>query len=137
MATTISTTLAAGSVASPYFYDCTITKQLCSKTCAKTPPVFAPTFSVVSYSSVGTSQYEVLVNVQGVVTYTPCGTCSCNAKSQLVNENFIIPVYSATAPTAITASGSVVRTSIQTTGCATCGNIMDTDCALTLTVTTA
>lgn len=136
MATTISTTLAAGSVASPYFYDARITKQLCSKTCAKTPPVFAPTFSVVSTTNVGTGQYEVICNVSGVITYTPCGSCSCNAKSQLVNENFVLPLYSATAPTAVTISGSTIATSIQTTGCSNCGNVMNTDCALTLTVTT-
>lgn len=136
MATSIVNTLAAGSVASPYFYKSTITKQLCRKTCANNAPVFNPAFSLVSTSLVGENQYEVTINVQGSITYTPCGSCDCCAKTQLVNENFIVPLYATTAPSAINVSGSVISNKIQTSGCSNCGNIFLSDCALTLTVTT-
>jgi len=137
MATSISTTLAAGSTASPFYYDVVITKQLCSKTCASKSPIFNPTFSLVSSTLVGTNQYELVVNVQGTVTYTPCGSCECNAKSQVVNENFVLPLYSTNAPSAISVSGVPVLTKVQTIGCSNCGNVMVSDCALTLNVTTA
>lgn len=134
---TINVRLAAGSTASPFYHEVTITKQLCAKTCHA--PVFSPTFSVVDYKLVGTQEYEVLVNVQGIVTYTPCK--SCCAKSQAINENFILPFKTATAPTAVSVTGGTPRNRIITgNGCGTCnrcGNTFVCDVPLDLTVTTA
>lgn len=131
---TISFSLAAGSTAAPYYFGVKITRQLCAKT--NQAPSFVPTFSVLSFRNIGTNQYEVLVNVQGVVTFTPCGQ-SC-AKCQGVNENFVIPVYSVAAPTTITATAGTPTNIIIPSGgcgkCCNCGNTFVCDVPLTLTV---
>jgi len=135
---TIQTILAAGSVASPYYFDVKITKQLCSKT--PNAPVFIPIFTLVSYTQVGTAgtglEYEALVNVQGIATYTPCG--SCCAKSQTVSQQFVIPFYSATAPSSVTiAAGTPINTLITGNGCnSCCSNQFVCDVPLNLTVET-
>ena len=132
---TITTTLAAGSVASPYYYDVRITKQLCSKT--SSAPVFVPTFTLLTYANVGTGQYEAIVSVQGIVTYTPCGKCC--SKVQTVNHQFVIPFYSATAPTAVSVSGGTPINALVTgSGCSSCcSNTFTCDVPLVLTVTTS
>ena len=136
---TIETTLAAGSVASPYYFDIKITKQLCNKTA--NAPVFIPVFTLVSYTQVGTNgtglEYEAIVNVQGIVTYTPCGQCC--AKSQTVNQNFVIPFYSATEPSSVTvSSGNAVNALVTSNGCnSCCSNNFVCNVPVNLTVTTA
>ena len=130
---TVVTTLAVGSTVTAPFYDVTITKQLCAKTSAE--PSFNPVFSVVEVRTVGTSQHEVVMNVQGVVSYTPCG--SCCAKTQLVNENFIIPVFSATVPTVTATSGTPINRIVKGGGCgkcSQCGNTLVSNIPLTLTI---
>ena len=132
---TINISLAAGSVASPFFIDAKITKQLCAKT--STTPVFVPVFTLISYRLVGgTNQYEALVSVSGIVSYTPCGGCC--AKSQTINETFTIPFVSAAAPTSVTiTAGDPINTIITGNGCgkcAMCGNTFVSDVPLTLTV---
>jgi len=136
---TINVTLAAGSVASPYYFDVKITKQLCSKT--PNAPVFSPVFTLVNYAQVGTSdsgvEYEAIINVQGIVTYTPCGCCC--AKSQTVNQQFVIPFYSATAPSGVSiASGTPINVLVKGTGCKNCcSNTFVCDVPLNLTIVTA
>lgn len=131
---TINYSLAAGSTTTPYYFGVKITKQLCAKT-AHTP-VFAPAFRVLGFRNVGTNQYEVLVNAQGIVTFTPCK--SCCGKTQEVNENFVISVYSTAAPTTITATAGIPTNSVIPNGtcckCCNCGNILVCDVPLTLTV---
>lgn len=131
---TIQYSIGAGSTNSPYYFDIKITKQLCAKT--SQPPVFVPVFSVVTFRNVGTNQYEAIVNVQGVVTFTPCGQCC--AKAQGVNETFVIPIYSVAAPTTITAVGGTPTNIIIPTGgcgkCSLCGNTLVCNVPLTVTV---
>ncbi len=43
----ITPVLAAGSTASPYYYQVNITQRLCFPTCAENMPVFSPQFSLV------------------------------------------------------------------------------------------
>lgn len=131
---TVVTTLAVGSTVTAPYYDVTITKQLCTKTSAE--PSFNPVFSVVEVRPVGTNQYEAVMNVQGVVSYTPCGG-SCCAKNQLVNENFIIPIFSATVPTVTATSGTPINRIIKCGGCgkcSQCGNTLVSNIPLTLTI---
>jgi len=135
---TIQVTLAAGATASPYYLGVKITKQLCSKTAQA--PVFIPQFSLVSYRQVGTSgngiEYQAVVNVQGIVTYTPCGKCC--AKTQTVNEEFVIPFFSATAPSDVSVeSGTPVNTLVTNGCCQCCSNTFICDVPITLTVVTA
>lgn len=132
---TVNISLAAGSVASPYYLDAKITKQLCCKT--STTPVFVPVFTLVSYRLVGeANQYEAIVNVSGIVSYTPCGGCC--AKSQTINETFTIPFVSAAAPVSVTIeSGSPINSIVTGNGCgrcSQCGNTFVSEVPLTLTV---
>lgn len=130
---TITTTLAAGSNTSPYFFDARITKQLC----ARTPdvPVFTPVFKVLYFKPVGTSQYEAVINVQGIVTFTPCGS-RC-ARSQTINENFVIPFFSAAAPSEIVVNSGIPTNTLTSMGCSKFSNSFLCDVPLTLIVTTA
>lgn len=129
---TIQATLGAASIANPYYISVRITKQLCNKT--SMAPVFNPVFTLVSYRTVGTDQYEAIVNVQGIATYTPCGKCC--AKSQTVNENFVIPFYSATTPESVTVSGGAAVNTLVSGGCCSCcSNTFVSDVPVTLTIT--
>ena len=69
----ITTTLAAGSVASPYAIMARIEQTLCAPVSVDNLPIFAPTFSVLSFSEVSTDQYVAIVQVEGVIFYSPCG----------------------------------------------------------------
>ena len=71
-AAVITPVLAAGSVASPYFYEVNITQRLCYPTCADNTPVFNPQFSLKSLSQVGTGRYVATVHVEGIISYVPC-----------------------------------------------------------------
>ena len=129
----INVSLAAGSIASPYYFDVKVTKQLCAKT--SKAPVFVPVMTLVDYTSVGTNEYEALVNIQGVVTYTPCG--SCCAKTQTINQTFRVPFYSASAVTSVTVEGGSPTMDIVNNGGCGCGNVMVANIPLNLTVVTA
>lgn len=130
----INVTLAAGSTTSPYFAQVNLTKRLCLKTCKNETPVFAPAFSVVGFTNVGTSQYVVTLHVEGTVTYNPCGTCGCDAKVERISQNFEVPLFSATAPTAITiAQGATVNAMIPV-GCKNCTRNFQSNTPLTITV---
>lgn len=128
----ITTTVAAGSVDSPYFIDVKIKKQLCAST--SSVPVFVPVFSFVSFRNVGEDQYEAFVNVQGLITFTPCGQCC--ARTQTVSRTFAVPFYSATAPTSVTVEGGIPRNAlVDVSGCrCNCSNQFESDVSLTLTV---
>lgn len=128
----ITATLAAGSAASPYYAQVNISQRLCYKTCADVAPVFNPQFSVVSLDSVGTNQYVLTVNVQGIISYVPCGG-GCCTKQQPINQNFTIPIYSSTALTSATvAAGSVVN-SVAASACQNCSRAFVSETPLTIT----
>ena len=98
-AAVITPVLAAGSVASPYFYEVNITQRLCYPTCADNTPVFNPQFSLKSLSQVGTGRYVATIHVEGIISYIPCnGGCGCT-KQQPLSQYFTIPIQSASAPT--------------------------------------
>lgn len=92
----ITATLAVGATATAPYYDVNITQQLCTPACVDETPVFAPTFTVKSIANVGTSQYLVVLHVEGVINYVPCNCGSCCTRSQVVSQDFTIPVFSAT-----------------------------------------
>lgn len=132
----ITATLAAGSTTSPYYAQVNISQRLCYKTCADVSPVFNPQFSLVSFDTVGTNQYVVTINVQGIISYVPCGG-GCCTKQQPVNQNFTIPIYSTTALSdAMIAAGSVVN-SVSTSACQNCSRAFVSETPLTITTTAA
>ena len=88
----IIATLAAGATAAAPYYDVNITQQLCTPACVDETPVFAPKFSVKSIANVGTSQYIIVIHVEGVINYIPCNCGSCCTRSQVVSQDFTIPV---------------------------------------------
>lgn len=131
----ITATLAAGDTASPYFYQVNISQRLCFKTCAEQTPVFNPRFSLVSLDNVGTSQYIATINVQGIISYVPCNG-GCCTKTQPINQNFTIPIFSTTALTGVTVvSGNVVN-SVAAAPCQKCSRVFVSETPLTITTTT-
>lgn len=132
----ITATLAAGETASPYFYQVNISQRLCYKTCAEQTPVFAPKFTLVSLDNVGTNQYVVTVNVQGIISYVPCGG-GCCTKTQPINQNFTIPLYSTTALTGVTIDAGNAVNSVAAVPCQNCSRAFVSETPLTLTTTTA
>ena len=135
-AASITPVLAAGSVASPYFWEVNISQRLCDKTCADNTPVFAPQFSLKSLALVGTGQYMATIHVEGIISYVPCnGGCGCT-KTQPVSQDFTIPIASATEPTVTIAQGAAVN-SIAATGCQRCSRMFVSETPLTVTVTAA
>lgn len=129
----ITPILAAGSVASPYYYQVNITQRLCYPSCADDIPVFAPQFQLVGTTQVGTGQYVVTIRVQGIISYVQCsGGCGCT-KQQPLSQDFTIPIASTTAPTVTIASGTTVN-NIAATACQPCSRTFVSETPLTLTV---
>lgn len=133
----IHATLAIGSTAASPYYDVNIQQQLCSPACADEIPVFAPQFSVQSIENVGTNQYLVTIHVEGTINYIPCGCGCCNTKSQVVSQNFTIPIYSATAITGATLTPGTTQNSINKVPCCQCSKSFESDTPLTITLVTA
>ena len=131
---TITATLAAGSTTSPYFVEVNISQTLCSPTCVDETPVFNPAFSYVSLSNVGTGQYVINVHVEGVIAYVPCGCNTCSTRSQLISQDFTIPLASATAPTSVTIEAGTSVNTIDAVGCQNCGRSFVCEVPLTITV---
>ena len=129
----ITATLAAGSTTSPYTYLINVTQRLCYPTCADTTPVFLPQYSLVSTSLVSAGLYAVTINVQGVISYVPCGGgCGCT-KTQPLNQNFTILIASATVPTIAIASGAT-NNAVSATACQPCSRTFVSETPLTVTV---
>lgn len=129
----ITPILAAGSTASPYFYQVNITQRLCYPACVDDTPVFAPQFQLVGTTQVGTGQYVVTIRVQGIISYVQCGGgCGCT-KQQPLSQDFTIPIASTTAPTVTIASGTTVN-NIAATACQPCSRTFVSETPLTLTV---
>lgn len=130
----ITATLAAGSVASPYFAQVNISQRLCSPTCVDQTPVFNPAFSYKSIAEVGTDQYVVTIHVEGVIAYVPCGGNTCCTRSQLISQDFTIPLYATTAPTSVTISAGAAVNGVEQVGCQSCSKDFVSEVPLTITV---
>lgn len=130
--TSVIATVAAGATA-PYYVLANITRTLCRACCVDKTPVFAPVFSVLGFSAVGTGQYVATVRVQGVVTYDPCGTCCC-AVSEPISRTFTIPFASANAPTSVTVTAGTTVNAISAPACQSCGRTFVSETPLTLTI---
>lgn len=129
----ITPVLAAGSVASPYYYQVNITQRLCYPACADEMPVFNPQFQWVGTSLVGTGQYVATIRVQGIISYVQCGGgCGCTKQQPLVQE-FTIPIASATAPTVTIAQGTTVN-NIAAAACQPCSRMLVSETPITVTV---
>ena len=131
-AASITPVLAAGSVASPYFWQVNITQKLCHLTCAEATPVFAPQFSLLGVAQVGAGQYEATIHIEGIISYLPCNG-SCCPKQQPISQDFTIPFVSATAPTVTIAQGTSVNAAIATP-CKSCTRTFVSETPLTVTV---
>lgn len=132
----IIATLAAGATAAAPYYDVNITQQLCTPACVDETPVFAPKFSVKSIVNVGTSQYIIVIHVEGVINYIPCNCGSCCTRSQVVSQDFTIPVFSATAINSATIAVGTVQNGIARMSCCSCSKTFVSDCPVTLTLVT-
>ena len=131
----ITATLAVGATATAPYYDVNITQQLCTPACVDETPVFAPTFTVKSIANVGTSQYLVVLHVEGVINYVPCNCGSCCTRSQVVSQDFTIPVFSATPIGSVTPAIGTVQDGIARIACGSCSKTFVSDVPLTLTIT--
>lgn len=132
----ITPVLAAGSTASPYYYQLNITQRLCFPTCSDNTPVFAPQFSLVSVAQVGTGQYAATIRVQGIISYVPCNGGYCT-KQQPLSGTFTIPIASATAPTAVIVTAGATVNTIATAACQKCSRTFVSETPLSITVTAA
>ena len=128
----ITATLAVGATATAPYYDVNITQQLCTPACVDETPVFTPSFSVKSIAKVGTSQYLVVLHVEGVINYVPCNCSTCCTRSQVVSQDFTIPVFSATAINSVTLGA--VQNGIARIACCSCSKTFVSDVPLTLTI---
>jgi hypothetical protein len=130
----ISATLAAGSIASPYFFLVNITQILCASTCAETPAVFNPRFSLVGYAKVGTNQYVATIHVEGIISYIPCGgNCDCT-RQQPLSQNFTVPFYFSGTPLTVSIAQGATANSIAVGACQSCSKVLASDTSVTLTV---
>lgn len=130
----ITPVLAAGSVASPYYFQVNISQRLCWPACADQTPVFNPAFSLEGVSQVGTGEYVATIKVEGVIAYVPCGQNVCCTRSQLVSQTFTIPIASATAPTGVTLSQGVSVNTVSVGACQNCGRSFVSETPLVVTV---
>lgn len=133
----ITATLAVGATATAPYYDINITQQLCTPACVDETPVFTPKFTLKSITNVGTSQYLAVVHVDGVVSYVPCNCGSCCTRSQVISQDFTIPVFSATAISGIAIAAGNAQNGIARLACCSCSRTFVSDTPVTLTITTA
>lgn len=131
---TITATLGLGSAESPYFVQVNISQRLCSPTCVEQTPVFSPTFTYKSIAEVGTGQYVVTIHVEGLISYVPCGCNTCSTRSQLISQDFTLPLASATAPTSVTIAAGASVNSVEQVGCQSCSKNFVSETNLTITV---
>ena len=130
----ITPVLAAGSVASPYYYQVNITQRLCYPACADEMPVFNPQFQLVGTALVGTGQYVATIKVEGIISYVPCGGNTCATRTQVLSQTFTVPFASATAPTSVTITPGTSVNAIVASGCQSCSRDFVSETPITLTV---
>lgn len=129
----ITATLAAGSVASPYQYLINITQKLCKPSCVEQTPVFAPVFSLVGITQVGEGQFLATIHVEGVISYVPCDGNVCCTKSQLISQDFTIPIAAATVTTVTLEKGTTIN-AIAGAPCKKCSRNFVSESPLVVTV---
>lgn len=129
----ITATLAAGSVASPYQYLINITQKLCKPSCVEQTPVFAPVFSLVGITQVGVGQFLATIHVEGVISYVPCDGNVCCTKSQLIAQDFSIPIAAAAVTTITLAKGTTINT-IAGAPCKKCSRNFVSESPLVVTI---
>lgn len=129
----ITATLAAGSVASPYQYLINITQKMCKPSCVEQTPVFAPAFSLVGITQVGVGQFLATIHVEGVISYVPCDGNVCCTKSQLISQDFTIPIAATTVTTVTLAKGTTINT-IAGAPCKKCSRNFVSESPLVVTV---
>ena len=130
----ITPVLAAGSTASPFYWLVNIAQRLCHKSCVEATPLFQPTFTVVSFSEVGTNQYVATIRVDGAIIYTPCDGNVCCTKMQKIGQEFTLPFTSATAPTSVTVTAGTPINAIVGAMCQQCSRQFVNDTPITLTI---
>lgn len=130
----ITPVLAAGSVASPYFFQVNVSQRLCHKSCVESQPSFVPRFSVKSVSTVGTGQYVATIHIEGVITYTPCDGNVCCTKTQLISQDFTLPFTAAAVPTTVTVVPGVSVNVIAGSLCQKCSRNFVSETPITLTI---
>jgi hypothetical protein len=113
----ITITLGAGSIDSPYFAMAKIEQVLCSPVSIGNVPIFAPTFTVLGFETVGPGEYEATIQVEGVVYSTPCGGNQCATRPQTIKQTFPFAFVSTTAPTSVTITAGVVVNSLVASAC--------------------
>lgn len=129
----ITATLAIGSSGTAPYYDINITQQLCSPACVDETPVFNPQFSVKQIASVGTNQYLAVIHVEGVVNYIPCNCGSCCTRSQVISQDFTIPIFKTSVPS-VTLTVGQAQNGIARISCCDCSKTFVSDVPLTLTI---
>lgn len=129
----ITATLAAGSAASPYQFLINITQKLCKPSCVEQTPVFAPIFSLVGITQVGVGQFLATIHVEGVISYVPCDGSVCCTKSQLISQDFSIPIAAAAVTTVTLAKGATINT-IAGAPCKKCSRNFVSESPLVVTV---
>lgn len=129
----ITATLAAGSVASPYFVQLNVSQKLCHKVCKDNTPIFAPAVSFVEVSQVDTGQYVATFHIEGLISYQPCG-CGCNSRTMNVSQDFTVAIASATAPTSVTVVAGVPVNALIAPPCQNCTRDFVSEIPLTITV---
>ena len=133
----IHATLAVGASATAPYYDVNISQVLCVPACEGETPVFSPSFSVQSIEEVGTNQYLVHVHVEGVISYVPCHCGCCQTKSQVVSQNFVVPVFSAARIESATIEAGTTLNDIVKKPCQLCSSDFVSDTPITINLVTA
>lgn len=132
----ITPTLAAGSVASPYYVLVNISQRLCYPTCVERTPVFNPQYTLKGVALVGVGQYVATIHVEGIISYVKChGDCGCT-KQQPLSQDLTVPIASVTTPTITIAQGATLNT-VAANGCQNCSRTFVSETPLTITVATA
>jgi hypothetical protein len=130
----ITTQLAAGSTASPYYLQVNVTQQLCHSVCTDNTPVFQPKFSVVDVAQVATSQYVATLHCEGIISYVKCGCACAGCSQQPISQDFTIAFTSASAPTSVTIEQAQTTNALSSVACAACSRQFVSETALTLTI---
>ena len=71
-----------------------------------------------------------------MVNYIPCNCGSCYTRSQVVSQDFTIPVFSASAINSVEIAVGTVQNGIARISCCNCSKTFVSDCPVTLTLAT-
>ena len=85
-------------------------------------------------AKVADNQYMVRVHLEGTIVYVPCDGNECCTKTQLISQDFSIPVASATAPTTVTVEGGTPVNAIVRQPCQKCSRTFVSEAPRSLTI---